>query len=161
MQSTPPPQCHLEAEPRAQLGQTLESPRACRPAQHRETALGEEGRRRASLCALHCVQREEVRGRDVSHCLQLSHQPPMGAGGSDSDIREATLWFSGPVTPHWGSWCCVRSPHPQGRAPRDSCRAHPSRWPPPPALLLQSGFSVSPTWVPEDQLGNMLSFLVR
>lgn len=30
----------------------------------------------------------------MSHCPQLSHMASHGAGGLDSDTREATLWFS-------------------------------------------------------------------
>lgn len=87
------------------------------------------------------------------------------AGGSGSDTRDTTLWFSEARSeryacgPHWGHGVLCPAAPTRGEGPQapsrlpQACCRHPS-----PAL--QSGFSVS-QWVPEDQLGNFLFFLVR
>lgn len=143
------PHTSLRLGPRAYLEQTLESPQTSLWAAHgAETAL-QGGEEEEHHCVFSTVgRREETRGPGL--CLTVPRVPPAsrGAGGSDSDSREATLPFSeasskgAPVTPHWGSWVCVCSPNPQG-GPLRTAAGLPQPAVPTPSPAQQSGFSVS------------------
>lgn len=103
-----------------------DSPQASlRAAQDGKTAQGRRGRRRASLCVLHSQPKE---GGGEGLCLTAPAVPGglPWAGGSGSDTKDATLWFSEARSEryacgsHWGDGvlCPVAPTRPAGRALR-------------------------------------------
>lgn len=135
----PLPPSHLEAEPRAWLGQTLENPQACSA---QGDCLSGGGEEEELHCALHCVQREEIRG---GLCLTVSSCPTSLPWGLEvqTDIREATLWFNVPG-PSLGQLVLVPALTPREGPLRTAAGLTPAGGPPPRGLLLLSGFSLPP-----------------
>lgn len=97
-----------------------DSPQASlRAAQDGKTAQRRRGRRRASLCVLHSQPKE---GGGEGLCLTAPAVPGglPWAGGSGSDTKDATLWFSEARSERYayGPLCPAAPTRPVGRALR-------------------------------------------
>lgn len=126
----------------------------------------EEGGKEELHCVLSTVCQEK--GVGGGQCVALPScplGPPMGPE-AQTDTREATLWFSEARSeryacgPQWGWQVLHPAALTPGRGPLrplQGCPRPATPTPAPPSRV----FFLSPTWVPEDQLGNLLFFLVR
>lgn len=113
MQSATPPPPHsiLRLSPGPGWDRHLKSPQAC-PAQG--DCLWGGGEEEELLCMLSTVCRgRRLGGRAVSLSPAV---PPASHGGWRFRLRyqRSHALVQCAVTPHWGSWCCVRSPNPRG-----------------------------------------------
>lgn len=143
------------------------SPQAClRAAQDGETARGRRRGEEEFHCVFSTVSQEKGVGGGL--CVTVPScpmGPPMGPEAQtqipekprSGSVRRRVKGM--PVAPQLGmAGASSCNPDPRGRAPQAPTRL-PQAGCPHPSPTRWSGFS--PTWVPEDQLGNLLFFLVR